>query len=118
MSKMATEKRLIYLEDAVALLEKEIAENQDALKYAYHGDKDNIRSEISALRSAITILKQHANHEGAVDAVEVVRCKDCEKAVRHEIFPHSRRCKVEDCRFSHKDTHYCSYGERRTYNED
>ena len=48
-----------------------------------------------------------------VDAVEVVRCKDCKKAVRHEIFPWSRRCKVEDCKFSHKETHFCSYGERR-----
>lgn len=48
-----------------------------------------------------------------VDAVEVVRCKDCVKAVRHEVFPWSRRCKVEDCRFSHKETHFCSYGERK-----
>ena len=48
-----------------------------------------------------------------IDAVPVVRCKDCAKAVRHEVFPRSRRCKVEDCRFSHKETHFCSYGEKR-----
>lgn len=44
----------------------------------------------------------------------IVRCEECVKAVRHEVFPWSRRCKVEDCRFSHKKTHFCSYGERRT----
>ena len=49
----------------------------------------------------------------AADVVEVVRCKDCIHARRHEVFPHSRRCQNEDCRFSHKETHFCSYGERR-----
>lgn len=49
----------------------------------------------------------------AVDAVEVVRCKDCAKAVRHEVFPWSRRCVVEDCRVTHRETHFCSYGERK-----
>lgn len=42
-----------------------------------------------------------------------VQCKDCIKSVHHEIFPHSRRCKVEDCKFPHKETHFCSYGVRR-----
>ena len=45
--------------------------------------------------------------------VEVIQCKDCKKSKRHEIFPHSRRCSVEDYKFSHKETHFCSYGERK-----
>ena len=47
------------------------------------------------------------------DLVEVVRCKDCKHAVRHEIFPQSRRCKILDCKFSHRANHFCSYGERK-----
>ena len=74
---MAENNRLIYLEDAVSLLEKDIAESKDALKYGPTGDKNVIRAEINGIRSAITILKQHASHGGTVDAVEVVRCKDC-----------------------------------------
>ena len=64
-------------------------------------------------RNALQSVLREIAEQPTVDAVEVVRCKDCAKAVRHEIFPHSRRCKVEDCRFSHKKTHFCSYGERR-----
>lgn len=62
-------KRLIYLEDAIALLEKDIAENKDALKTAYHGDKDVIRAEINGVRAAIHILKHHASHSGTVEVV-------------------------------------------------
>ena len=52
--------------------------------------------------------------KGYADAeAKLVRCKDCKKAVRHELFPNSRRCLVEDCKFPHKKTHFCSYGERR-----
>lgn len=69
---MANKKRLIYLEDAIALLEKDIAENKDALKTAYHGDKNVIRAEMNGVRAAIHILKHHASHCGTVDAVEVV----------------------------------------------
>lgn len=69
---MANEKRLIYLEDAIALLEKDIAENKDALKTAYHGDKDVIRAEMNGVRAAIHILKHHASQCGTVQAVPVV----------------------------------------------
>ena len=64
-------------------------------------------------KKELCVLKPVIDAMPTVDAVEVVRCKDCKKAVRHEIFPHSRRCKVEDCKFSHKETHFCSYGERK-----
>ena len=63
-----------------------------------------------ATNELVAILKKVESGELA----PVVRCKDCKKAKKHEIFPHSRRCSVEDCRFSHKETHFCSYGERRS----
>ena len=66
--------------------------------------------EMTLVQSALKCMIDNAP---TIDAVPVVRCKDCVKAVRHEIFPNSRRCKVEDCRFSHKKTHFCSYGERK-----
>ena len=69
---MANEKRLIYLEDAIALLEKDVADSKDALKTAYHGDKDEIRAEMNGVRAAIHILKHHARNGGTVEAVEVV----------------------------------------------
>lgn len=50
----------------------------------------------------------------AADAVEVVRCKDCKNAKRHEVFPYSRRCRIEDYRLPHRADHFCSYGERRS----
>ena len=69
---MASEKRLIYMEDAIALFEQDIAENKVALRTAYHGDKETIRAEMNGMRAAISILKHHASHGGTVDAVEVV----------------------------------------------
>ena len=52
----------------------------------------------------------------AVDAVEVVRCKDCKHFYESDINP-NRRCKrggsqVWDVEFRADD--FCSYGERRT----
>lgn len=96
---MATEKRLIDVN-------AEIRKMRQALKK--RRCRKNSVANI-AFEAIIAVLEKAPT----VDAVEVVRCKDCAKAVRHEIFPHSRRCKVEDCRFSHKETHFCSYGERR-----
>ena len=90
---METEKRLI---DANALMDDV---EMDGALYACLGAVDDVRFLVES--------------QPTVDAVEVVRCKNCVKAVRHEIFPWSRRCKVEDCRFSHKETHFCSYGERK-----
>ena len=97
---MATEKRLIGLDD---LMKFPIRID--------HYDRENGNEHFVL---GIESVLEYAENLPTVDAVEVVRCKDCAKSVPHEIFPHSRRCKVEDCRLSHKETHYCSYGERRT----
>lgn len=57
--------------------------------------------------------------EPAVDAVEVVRCKDCEHFYDSNINP-NHRCKrggsqVWDVEFTEND--FCSYGKRRTSHE-
>ena len=114
---MKNNKRLIDVEDAISLLEKDIAENKDALQHAYHGDKEAIREEINGVRRAIHIIKHHASHGGTVDAVEVVRCKDCKhlyccSAVDREFYcRHPKGLKgmpniVEENPF-------CPYGERK-----
>lgn len=69
---MANEKRLTYVEDVIALFEKDIADSRDALKTAWPGDKEEIRAEMNGVRAALSILKHHASHGGTVDAVEVV----------------------------------------------
>lgn len=53
----------------------------------------------------------------AADVVAVVRCKECKHAKQHQIFPFSRRCKIEDYRLPHRADHFCSYGERRGEDE-
>lgn len=58
-------------------------------------------------------------HAPAVDAVEVVRCKDCEHFYDSNINP-NHRCKrggsqVWDVEFTEND--FCSYGKRRTSHE-
>ena len=48
----------------------------------------------------------------AADAVEVVRCKDCDKSVPSDMLG----CGWRFCRNNsqhHKDDHFCGYGERR-----
>jgi hypothetical protein len=67
---MKNEKRLVYVEDVIALFEKDIAESKDALKTAFYGDKEEIRAEMNGVRAALCILKHHASHGGTVDAVE------------------------------------------------
>ena len=69
---MPTEKQLIYLQDAIAVLEKDVADSKDALKTAYYGDKVEIQAEMNGVRAAIHLLKHHASHGGTVDAAPVV----------------------------------------------
>lgn len=52
----------------------------------------------------------------AVDAVEVVRCKDCKHGMKSHLQP--RHTKNYLCRHSwegeyHEPDHFCSYGERK-----
>ena len=57
------------------------------------------------------------NEQPTVDAVEVVRCKDCKYGMKSHLQP--RHAKNYLCRHSwegeyHEPNHFCSYGERRT----
>ena len=49
-----------------------------------------------------------------VDAVEVVRCKDCNHSVVQDRFGLEHRCcKLEGLQQWVEDNHFCSYGERK-----
>lgn len=95
---MATEKRLIDVNKVINSMQKCLDESPDQ-KYtvAYF-----------AFESIIAALKQ----EPTVDAVEVVRCKDCkywENGKDHE--PYCNHC-VSMMSDSEPDD-FCSYGERK-----
>ena len=82
---MANKKRLIDLDEAI-----------DALGVEY---KD--------------IYCKHFLEERPIeDAVEVVRCKDCDKSKRSHLFGSGWRFCMNNSQH-HKDEHFCSYGERR-----
>lgn len=50
-----------------------------------------------------------------VDAVEVVRCKDCKHWWKNnELCVHPKCCKAFVAVVEAPETHFCSYGERRT----
>lgn len=48
-----------------------------------------------------------------VDAVEVVRCKDCKHRSSDYDILGDYLCEKRGCRFFCKDNDFCSYGERR-----
>ena len=104
---MEKEKRLI---DANALSEKignmknEITCNRGGYQYC-NEDEKNEWEKLDRFDSLVCDAP-------TVDAVEVVRCKDCQKWEYDENF--SGWC-VEWRRRTHGN-HFCSYGERRTDN--
>ena len=88
---MATEKRLISLDEALEATHKEVWWT---------------KSEQAAIRSFLVKLPR-------VDAVEVVRCKDCNKWYRHTMVDRERG----DCRRYQTTKHesgFCDKGERRS----
>ena len=87
-------KRLVYAEDALANIERE---------KAYLTDVGYIHAK-SAVNSAPT-----------VDAVEVVRCKDCK--YRYKTFNGLKICQ-HHITMEAKDDQFCSYGERRNDNAE
>jgi hypothetical protein len=106
---MANEKRLICVDDAISKLEDEmflcapVSENDGYL------DAYKKRVIPKLLRNVMDWLQ----NQPTVDAVEVVRCKDCEKS-------HPELCHYKGCiwcarydRYMNPDD-FCSYGERRT----
>lgn len=72
--------------------------------------KELFKRENDALKKAIDRIKELSS----IDAVEVVRCKDCKYYGKGNIFEDETfmDCKVLD-RYL-KDDNYCSFAERRT----
>lgn len=104
---MADEKRLI---DANALMEQVKAIHKAVDTSAINTDYD------TGFHSATSQVQGLIAYMPTVEAVEVVRCKDCKR------FVDNREAFVTYCRRGLKDLHvmpddFCSYGERRTDNE-
>ena len=93
---MATEKRLIDANALLAEIERIYTEHYEKSAYKF------IHDFFRAMRRRIRIAP-------TVDAVEVVRCKDCisGKGSTHKACPLYKQGLM-------KDDDYCSVGERRT----
>lgn len=92
---METKKQMIYVEELVLA----------------------IRDDLEINSSNFARVMDHINEAKTVDAVEVVRCRECTKA-RKEIALDNREyftCKHTEC--CHGGDHFCSCGERRCDNE-
>ena len=93
---MANEKRLI---DANALF-KAIKNDKVAWRFGVP----------NTLKLLFAYLRIFINEQPTVDAVEVVRCKDCRLIIDREDGTHGcYRHFMEEC----KPDDFCSYGERR-----
>lgn len=67
-------------------------------------------------RSVAKLCMEEVGKIKPVDAVEVVRCKDCKQCYKATFSSTGYRCKVwgvydNDCEVTPE--HYCSYGERK-----
>ena len=99
---METERRLI---DADALIEEVRRQAKiDPVTYPI----------ISATLNAVSAL---ANDLTTVDAVEVVRCKDCKHCIGTNASRTERACTTGVNWRAVEPNHFCSYGERRTDND-
>ena len=98
---MANEQRLI---DANALIERFRVVAQSGGAVTYH---------VSDICAAI----EDEAIEAPVDAVEVVRCKDCRSCKKHPTSDKVKMCTNENWNTEYyplvHDNDFCSYGERR-----
>ena len=96
---MANEKRMI---DANKLLRNYEMWIPQLILPQDQRDKD-------AIETCIAVLKD----QPTVDAVEVVRCKDCKYSFKNN--GHNKKgCPINDASTWMDDDDFCSYGERRT----
>ena len=72
---------------------------------AYHSDFEQNMANLHSLRELLDDCP-------TVDAVEVVRCKVCNKSKHSHLFGSGWRFCMNNSQH-HKDDHFCSYGERR-----
>lgn len=91
----------------------DLIDRQALIKFADTADKKGQGNEKYVLD--MDGLRYLAQRLPTVDAVEVVRCKDCkknpqfERKGKHTVWCRQWRCEV-------KETDFCSYGERRDDN--
>lgn len=116
---MATEKRLIDANHIVKVAEHAYKEWNLAMAAA---DGQRQINQVYKMKELCKAVKAVADAAPTVDAVEVVRCKDC-KYINREIYAkgYGCLCNAHSCgREGHKrylyveDDDFCSYGERRT----
>ena len=98
---MANEKRLIDANAAVELLRR-------------LGSRD-YRREKGTIADAMKMLS-HPAYTPTVDAVEVVRCKDCKHYMLWEDSDDKKTCAKSIGLMVSSPDDFCSYGERRTDN--
>ena len=91
---MATEKRLIYLDEAIAKVQ------DDGILGAGYSDDERMDDVIDMLESCHT-----------VDAVEVIRCKGCKYCDPENL--HCDHPMGTTFPFPRKLNDFCSYGERK-----
>ena len=102
---MATEKRMVYLDDILTELH--------GVLEAAKADPDELMRLAEACVG--TIIK-HFDKFPTVDAVEVVRCKDCKHCCLDLSGRENHLCMRKEIGFvvRRKANDFCSYGERRT----
>ena len=77
-------------------------------------DAEELKKELLS-RAFFPALVKHAIEKcQTVDAVEVVRCKDCKHEKKPEGVKHTNGfCRCEYFFLDLEEDHFCSYGERR-----
>ena len=104
---MANEKRLI-----------DANEVERRLEIAISSWWSDCNSNAPVIARAMTDALQRVKYAPTVDAVEVVRCRDC-KYARKEIalgINEYFMCEYTEC--YHNGEHFCSYGERKDSDEN
>lgn len=105
---MTVIKAITYAESREAFFEKQLKRARRGLdnvvKYGTDPDACAERGEMVAFyQDALSALREQAERKHAVDAVEVVFCKDCQ-------YRETTNCITLDLV---NDDDYCSYGKRR-----
>ena len=86
------------------------------LKADENSDKALVLGSGKALEIAYALLKKKVEDAPTVDAVPMVRCKDCKHKGWVQEPCHGKSvdyCKVWDCTLRNLETTFCSYGERK-----
>lgn len=81
----------------------------DKLEELYQVD-DPVVNEVGHV--PLPVIRQNIADMPTIDAVPVVRCKDCDKSERSYVFGSGWRF-CENNQQHHKDDHFCGYGERK-----